>query len=753
MKIKESYKQFGKFVIVGLINTGVDWLIFFLLQFLNFFVLQRPLAKAISFIIAAVNSFFLNSYWTFNKEFKNSLAGSDKAKLSKGSIYFGRFFAVSLVGWVINTLVFTVAISVLPKLLPDRFINVGALTLASGAGIIWNFFANKYWTYNKINTATIEPKEKKKRLYFNLIGAILLAVVAFISFQLAKSDSAIVDEVAHIPAGYSYVKYLDYRLNPEHPPLAKALSGIPLSFMNLNGVDQSKYWAGIDQWDSGWDFMYKLGNNADSLILMARLPMIMLLLILGVYLYRFAAELFGRKTAVVVLALFAFYPDLLAHGHLVTTDVAATLGFILAVYYFYHWQKNKSKSNLIYAGIAFGLAQLLKFSAVLLYPTFIVYIVYLSYMAKKVDGKFWKSFWANLLKTIYIWLIGFVLIYLVYLVLCWNTPSGVEHSLIESNLTNDSRTLIFRNLLHHFEGNPFLRAFGHYVLGIFLVFGRVGGGNNTYILGHFSDKSISWFFPVAYLIKTPLPVIILFVSGLVSLVWRRGKDGWLKILLLTPVIIYWAVTLKGSLNIGIRHLMPTIPFVLLFIGYFIHKYLIEPKLTWRSFIIYALTIWMIVGTLANYPKYMSYFNELTTGKQRYNLMVDSSLDWGQDLKRLRDWVNENNVNQIFVDYFGGGLPQYYLPHSVTWRSGYGPTSGYIAVSATYFQFSKMAGRNEGKWSYEWLEDYKPVTIIGDSILVYHITPQDLIKNPPKSPYPITAYDKQPASSTAPSTNN
>jgi len=122
-------------------------------------------------------------------------------------------------------------------------------------------------------------------------------------------------------------------------------------------------------------------------------------------------------------------------------------------------------------------------------------------------------------------------------------------------------------------------------------------------------------------------------------------------------------------------------------------------------------------------------------------MADSALDWGQDLKRLDKYVEENNIKNIKIDYFGGAYPAYYIPDSVKWRSGYGPTTGWIAISATYYQMSKLNNVDEGKWSYQWLEEFEPVTVIGNSILVFHITQQDLIDHPPVSPYPITKYDK------------
>jgi len=744
MTEEKTGRQFIKFVLVGLMNTAIDWISFFLLKILPYFLDHRPLAKAISFLIAAINSFIFNSRWTFKNEYSEGFSKDDEHKTYKNSVYFSRFLGVSLIGWLLNTVTYTIIINLLPTSLSEKYVDIIALFFASGAGIIWNFLANKFWTYQKIEVNNIFKKENKKRLWFNLIGAFLLGFMAVISVILAKNDSGTVDEVAHIPSGYSYVAYNDFRLNPEHPPLAKAVSGIPLLFTKNAELTKSAAWDDINQWEAGWDFIYRLGNDADQILFLTRLPMIVLLLILGIYLYKFAAELFGRKVAVFILTLFVFYPDLLAHGHLVTTDVAAALGFTLAIYYYYRYTKERSKKSLIIAGVAFGLAQLLKFSSFLLIPIFFIYALYLGFQKRKSAGGFLKAFWSEFKSTILLGIVSLFVIYFVYLPFIWNTSSEIEHQLIESNLTNDIRTLPLRNFLHFFENSPFLRAIGHYILGVFLVFGRVGGGNSTYILGHFSDKSISWYFPVAWLLKTPLPIIILYLSGIVTFAWglikRVKRDYWISWLILTPVIIYWVVTLKGSLNIGIRHLMPTIPFVLLFIGYQLKSIINSAKIGWQKTTIGTLTAWLIAGTVINYPGYISYFNELTYGTEKHDILVDSSLDWGQDMKRLQKYLEDNNISLIKVDYFGGSVPEYYIPGARKWRSGYGPTTGYLAVSATFFQFSKMAGANEGKWSYEWLEDYEPRAIIGNSILLYYIDPNDFAANPPTSPYPILEYD-------------
>lgn len=592
-------------------------------------------------------------------------------------------------------------------------------------------------------------KTVEKQILYYLIAGFLLAIMLFVMLQCAINDSGTVDEIAHIPAGYSYVKYHDYRLNPEHPPLAKALAGLPLSFMKINGFENDWSWQKINQWEAGWHFIYELGNDPNIIIFWSRLPMILLSLGLGLILLIWATKWYGRKIGLLALLLFAFYPDILGHGHLVTTDVAAAFGFVITIMTFGKLMERRTWQNIAWASLAFAVAQLLKFSSFLLFGILLLLIIYRAYLDRDKENTIWKNFKEYFKTYLLVCIFSVIVVWLVYIPFVWNTPATVEHQVIEINLLpNEQRTEIIRNFLHHFENNPLSRALGHYILGIIMVVARVAGGNATYIMGHLSEKSISWFFPVAYLIKTPVPILLMFLWAIVSLAVFRSKnkkDAWENALILTPIIVYWAFTLKGSLNIGIRHLLPTIPFVIMFIAKNFYRYLGKNAiLSWQTIWIAILVVWYVLGVIWYYPQYIAYFNFFINRDHRYQYLVDSSLDWGQDMYRLRDYINENNIDSIKIDYFGGSVPKYYIPQYNEWHSAYGPTTGWIAVSATYYQSSKLYGPKEGTWSYEWLDNFEPEAIIGGSILVYNISLEDLAEHQPTSSYPITSL-KEPGS--------
>ncbi len=146
---KSNIIQFIKFAIVGIFNTGIDWVVFFLLNMILFFDIHESFAKAVSFLFAAVNSFILNSLWTFKTEYfgKISQADDKQEKAKTNSRFFAKFLIVSLVGWGINTLIFSVFRYQIFHGLQDIQSKIISLAFASLIVLIWNYLANKLWTY------------------------------------------------------------------------------------------------------------------------------------------------------------------------------------------------------------------------------------------------------------------------------------------------------------------------------------------------------------------------------------------------------------------------------------------------------------------------------------------------------------------------------------------------------------------------------------------------------------------------------
>ncbi len=600
-----------------------------------------------------------------------------------------------------------------------------------------------------------------KNLNYFILGVIILTSFV-ISASVSNEESAIMDELAHIPAGYGYVKYLDYRLNPEHPPLVKMLSALPLSFMDLNFPLDSPYWKSDvnGQWAVGTQFLYESGNDADQIIKWSRLGPMILTLVLIFFIYWWSKELLGPWWAFLPASLFAFSPTVLAHGHYVTTDIGAALGIFISIYYFLKHHLEPSRKNLIIAGLAFGVAQLLKFSALILIPYFILLLIffygcwaYRNRSTKRLTNELMKRF-----KNLFlVFLIGFLLVYPFYFATTINYPPEKQKADTDFILTsfaggkpsegefcNPVRCLAELNVWA--SDKPLLRPYAEYLLGILMVLQRSADGNTIYFMNYVVNFGGWTYFPVTYLMKESLPVLILIFLALlvyffsVRRALREKRPTFADYLETHPgefamalfVIVYGAYSINSTLNIGIRHLLPIVPFMYILTASSL-KHWFKSNFFNRQVklgIIMLLLIWFASDVKLAYPYYLSYFNQTIGTKNGWQYVTDSNYDWGQDLKRLKTFVEQNGIDKIAVDYFGGGKPKYYLGDKAEdWKSSKGDPreSGikWLSVSINTVQGAKgklHTGQTRNpEDEYQWLlNPYEPHARAGTSIFIYKL---------------------------------
>jgi hypothetical protein len=580
----------------------------------------------------------------------------------------------------------------------------------------------------------------------NIVAIILLSLMFFLAVFSMKDDSVTMDEVAHLPAGYSYLTQKDMRLNPEHPPLIKDLAALPLLFIQgINFPSEIKAWQEDinGQWDFGYHFLYQMGNPVDKMIFWGRIPMILILILLGFYVFKWARELFGNKAALLSLFLFSFSPTLLAHGRLVTTDVGAAVGVFIATYYFIKVLQNPNKKNIILAGIFFGLAELCKFTVIILIP-FFAFLALVFWLIKSISLK------SALKIFLLVMVIGFLLIWPFYQYHVLNYPPEKQASDIKALLSSHPFQFLGPGLAWMAQ-KPFLRAYAQYLFGLSLVYQRGVGGHTTYFLGEVSAAGWKDYFPIVYSIKIPLAFHILTITALIYAAWLIKKPFWQRpftrmknwlsshfpeFAMLSFVLLYWAFSLIASLNIGVRHLLPVFPFTFILVSLGIVNWVkgikkIPLKKMATSFVSVLLG-WFIISSLSCFPHFLAYFNEIAGGPNKgYVFTVNSNLDWGQDLRRLTYWVNENKIDKIYVNYFGGGDPEYYLKEKFApWWGNRDPEEfpkgNYLAISATLLQGGRgepAPGFDQPTGYYHWLDKYEPVTKIGYSIFVYYL-PED-----------------------------
>ncbi len=581
----------------------------------------------------------------------------------------------------------------------------------------------------------------------NIIAIFLFLFLFFASIFSMAGDSLTMDELAHLPAGYSYLTQQDMRLNPEHPPLVKDMAAFPLLFIKgIHFPSQAKSWQdGVnDQWNFGKKFLFQSNNPAKKMIFWARVPMIFILLLLAFYVFRWARELFDNKTALLALFFVSFSPTLIAHTRLVATDVGAATGMFIAIYYFVKFINKPSKKNIILAGIAFGLAELAKFSVVLLFPIFGILIIFLAWAKSSNWHQFLKIFWRYFLLIVLVTVIAYLLVWAVYLFHVWHYPPQKQ--------VNDTKNILasfpykpLSDAVIWMADKPILRPIAQYFLGVFMVIQRATGGNTTYFLGEVSRNGWKLFFPIVYIIKQPLAFIILLIISIIYSVlliekpiWQKTFSRFKKWLCLhfaefsipVAIIVYWSFFLKSNLNIGVRHLLPVFPLTMLLVSAMIIKLAEKPFLKpLKIVLLIGFLTWQAISVILVYPHFLAYSNELTGGPSKtYLYTVDSDLDWGQDLARLDNWLKKKKIKEIYLDYFGGSDPKYYLGNKfLPWWGQRNPKDmpkgGYLAVSASFLQRGRgnpVLGFNDPCHYYDWLYQYKPVAQIGYSIFVYHI---------------------------------
>jgi hypothetical protein len=644
----------------------------------------------------------------------------------------------------------------------------------------------------------------------------LICVLSFaLMFSLSRSDSAITDEIAHIPAGYGYVHNLDYRLNPEHPPLVKALAAFPLLFIDPVFPTNDPAWTTDvnGQWNMGGKFIYGSGNDANQLVQVARIGPMLLTILLIVLIYLWSRELLGDFWGLLPTFLFGLSPTILAHGHFVTTDIGAAFGVVLATYYFVKLlhepvrhvntgdTSGPSRKHLIYAGITFGVAQLTKFSAPLLVPLFIfLAIVFwateimrngVAEHGARLRYAFARA-WHHLRSLIVVFFIGYALIvYPIYSLFTINYPVSKQATDTEYILSSFANGPTPAGAVCHpvrcladldiwMSKHTLTRPVAQYMIGILMVIQRSAGGNNNYFLGTVSREGSRLYFPFVYLAKEPLPVLAMVFFALAYALWEIVKKirnrsigiknavlnylgvSFSEFSMLSFIVLYWGYSMKSPLNIGFRHLIPTIPFIYILtasawkhwvtkintpsIGSFVDALKTGARMMISVMAKYTLLLfllfWFFFEMIFAYPYLLSYFNEAFGGVMGgYHYVTDSNYDWGQDLLRFNSFVAAHpEIDKIAVDYFGGGNPHYYLGgKEVDWWSAKGNPADqgihWLAVSINSLegQTQPLVGdlTRKPQDEYRWLTALRPAAAgmgnvpapnyrVGTTIFIYKL---------------------------------
>mgnify|MGYP001567629925 FL=1 len=579
-----------------------------------------------------------------------------------------------------------------------------------------------------------------------------MCIALALAFTSTLSDAPIVDEVPHIGAGYSYIARGDMRLNPEHPPLIKDLAGIALAIINpQTSVFSTSSWTTDvnGQWQFGRDLIFESDRSPDTIKVVARLPMLMVFAFACWLVWKWARERYGDVAAIMSLTLLAFSPTILAHGRLVTTDMGAATGILAATYCFIKFLRKQNTHTFWWAVLSLGLALLAKFNTVLLGPYFVIAALIYGFQFKFRSLTAWKAGARLVALTVLLGATSFVaVVWPIYIAHTWNYPAERQRSDTASILGGYPDSLLKTTLLWASD-KPIIRGAAQWGLGLAMVQQRSAGGNTIYWMGRVVRQGGPGYFPTVYFIKEPLAWWILVSVALTALIFHRRRqpdqpkrsnfyrdnlEEWMWLLWLA---IYWIISIRSTLNIGVRHLLPVYPFTILLVTgriSILYEWLRHNDKQRHRIVAVVLAIllgWYAFESARIWPNYITYFNQVVGGSSGgYRFVADSNLDWGQDIKRLGVWMESNNIEKMSLDYFGWSDPSYYLGTRYLYTTGRywkdakdfiarNQSGGWIAISATFFL--EATNKTEpGASTYRWLMDYEPTAVIGNSIFVWHL---------------------------------
>jgi 4-amino-4-deoxy-L-arabinose transferase-like glycosyltransferase len=523
-----------------------------------------------------------------------------------------------------------------------------------------------------------------------LLVIVLLAQMAAAMVTTAVQQTPTIDEPVYVGTAADYLHEHRVRFNPEHPPLGKLVIAVGVAFADPH-VDPS--FTG-DQGLLGRHLLYESGNDPWRLMLWARLPVIALTLLFGLVAFAFARELAGPVGGLTALSLYAFSPDVIAHGSLATLDVPMA-GFLLTSVWLLWRARRRPRLYLPLAGAALGAASATKMSALAALPV----LVLLAAVSMWCAGSVSADRRTRLLRAAG----GAVVVTLAAVAVVWASYLAVDPLLRWSPQQQVPVVRGRRGLLVHLM--PFPEAFRD---GMRIQFSLENRPWEGFLFGRVYTGSLWYYLPVALLVKTPLGMLALWAAGAVVVVTVRRLRPVAPYLLL-PAAVLLAAAMAGTRDLGTRYAV----FLPMFLAVAAGCVLVV-RWRWAPVVTGALVLFVAVSSLRTFPYYLPYSNEAFGGPADTRLRLhDSNVDWGQDLGRLADRLRERYPGErIWLVYKGSGVPSYYGvdasdPTAVPPRE----VRGLLVVSDS--SIAKAKGRLA-----ELIDSSRPVDQVGHSITIY-----------------------------------
>ncbi len=504
--------------------------------------------------------------------------------------------------------------------------------------------------------------------YWKVTAVILLCAFALQVLGEIFTYSETYDERGLINVGYRYLRDGEFNISI-NPPLTSVLNALPGLLYDAPSPTR---------WSSD-----PFKENFFNVLILSRLKTLIFGILLGIFILIFTKKLFGTRAGLLALFLFSFEPNIITHSSLATTDLLTAFFVFTSAYYFYKFIQQPELKTSIIAGIFLGFALISKFTAILLIPAYILII--LLFLTTKNRRKYFTFFALTLF-------ISVLIINSAYLFKGTFTTLGAQN--VSSPL---------------FKALPdFMPLFlpAKYIEGLGFIQRPHAGHATAYFHGRYSETGFWYYYLVAFAIKTPIPLMILFILGVIWLA-KNGKRQlyFLMIPVFAFLIFFIFYTQK---NIGLRYVLPIYPFLMVIGGTSIEFF------QKRKALLFCLGAWYVLSAFMISPHNLAYFNEIVGGPSNgYKYLIDSNIDWGQGNNVLNTYLHSINTSvqdNIYSSYLNG------INTTIKPNPGCEYTEGKIIIGVNVL-YDLFVGN---KKCHEWLRNLTPTRYIGYSIFVYDI---------------------------------
>jgi 4-amino-4-deoxy-L-arabinose transferase-like glycosyltransferase len=566
---------------------------------------------------------------------------------------------------------------------------------------------------------------------FATLAAVVIALLhGALAVFATREKSVTADEILHITGGYFYDKYGDFRIQPENGVLPQRWAGLPAVLMGAPPppLENNIYWRTSDASVMGHQFFYETGHDHWPILMAGRAMNALFSVATGVLIFCWARALFGVMAGFFSLGLFALCPNHLAHGALATSDAAAIFFLLAAVGAFWRHVSAPGAGRLVLSSVVFGLACVAKYSAVLLLPIFVLLLIWRHLASERHEGLSPRTI---ALCTLTHAAAAVAIIWAFYGFRYTAFAPGVppaDHFIAGWDRVLPSigwqGTVINQCRMLKLLPEAFLYGYAWVV--------QSAQARSAYLAGEYSIFGWPAFFPLTFLWKTPLPVLAALVCGtaVVAARWARDRVVWRADLtrmapLVTLFVVYWAFSVTSKLNIGHRHILPTYPILFILLGGIAAPGVLTG--IWKLAVPATLVAGQLVANIRSAPHYLAFFNSLAGGPSNgWRLLVDSSLDWGQDLPGLKRWLDANAGNEpVFLSYFGSGEPDYYGVRAgrLPFVNGFKQQQPYVRLQPGIFAISAtmlvdVYSPTRGPWSLQLEKEFQQLRALEPQLEAY-----------------------------------